>query len=98
MMSFLFLNAINHCVVVFPMRLQEKIVLIFANKNAEEFEKYSSIKRLLEKYLCFMFLYILRELLMLAESHFGRALFAGTQSDHKPIMGYFGDGSGRLLN
>ena len=27
---------------------------------------------------------------MLAESHFGRALFAGTQNDHKSIMGYFG--------
>ena len=48
--------------------------------------------------LCFMFLYILRELLMLAESHFERALFAGTQNDHKPITGYFGHGSGRLLN
>ena len=35
---------------------------------------------------------------MLAESHFGRALFAGTQNDYKPIMGYFGHGSGRLLN
>ena len=45
-----------------------------------------------------MFLYILRELLMLAESRFGRALFAGTQNDHKPIMRYFGQVSGRLLN
>ena len=44
-----------------------------------------------------MFLYILRELLMLAESHFGWALFAGTQNDHKPIKGYFGHGSGRLI-
>ena len=35
---------------------------------------------------------------MLAESHFGRALFAGTQNDYKPIMGYLGHGSGRLLN
>ena len=45
-----------------------------------------------------MFFYILRELLMLVESRFGRALFAGTQKNHKPIMGYFGHGSGRLLN
>ena len=45
-----------------------------------------------------MFLYILKELLMLAESRFGRGLFAGTQNNHKPIMGYFGLGSGRLLN
>ena len=49
-------------------------------------------------YLCFTFLHILRELLMLVESHFGRALFAGTQNDYKPLMGYFGHGSGRLLN
>ena len=35
---------------------------------------------------------------MLVESHFGRALFAGTQNDNKPITGYFGHGSGRLLN
>ena len=26
------------------------------------------------------------------------ALFAGTQNNHQPIMGYFGHGSGRLLN
>ena len=45
-----------------------------------------------------MFLHMLWELLMLAESHFGRALFAGTQNDYKPIMGYFDHGSGRLLN
>ena len=49
-------------------------------------------------YLCFTFLHILRELLILKESHFGRAVFAGTQNDYKPIMGYFGHGSGRLLN
>ena len=49
-------------------------------------------------HLCFMFLYILRKLLKLAESRFGWALFAGTQNNHKPIMGYFGHGSGRLLN
>ena len=30
---------------------------------------------------------------MLAESHFGRALFAGTQNDHKAIIEYFGHGS-----
>ena len=40
-----------------------------------------------------MFLYILRELLKLAESRFGWALFAGTQNNHKPIVGYFGRGS-----
>ena len=28
----------------------------------------------------------------------GVSLFAGTQNNHKPIMGYFGHGSGRLLN
>ena len=49
-------------------------------------------------FLYFMFLYILRVLLMLAESRFWRVLFAGTQNNHKPIMGYFGHGSGRLLN
>ena len=35
---------------------------------------------------------------MLAESHFGQALFAGTQNDNKTIIEYFGHGSGRLLN
>ena len=35
---------------------------------------------------------------MLAESYFGRVLFAGTQNEHKPIMGYFDHGSDRLLN
>ena len=41
-------------------------------------------------HLCFTLLYILSQLLMLAESRFGWALFAGTQNNHKPIMGYFG--------
>ena len=45
-----------------------------------------------------MFLRILRELLMFAESRFGLALFAGTQNNHKPIVGYFGYRSGRLLD
>ena len=35
---------------------------------------------------------------MLVESHFGRALFAGTQNNNKPITEYFGHGGGRLLN
>ena len=35
---------------------------------------------------------------MLVESRFGRALFAGIQNNDKPFMGYFGHGSGRLLN
>ena len=48
-------------------------------------------------YYIFMFLYILQELLLLAESRFGRVPFAGTQNNHKPIMGYLGHGSGRLL-
>ena len=48
-------------------------------------------------YYIFMFLYILQELLLLAESRFGRAPFAGTQNNHKPIMGYLGHGSGLLL-
>ena len=38
------------------------------------------------------------KVIMLAESRFGWALFAGTQNNHNPIMGYFGHGSGRLLN
>ena len=40
---------------------------------------------LFKLHLCFMFLYILRKLLMLAESRLGWALFAGTQNNHKPI-------------
>ena len=50
------------------------------------------------EYLCFTFLYILSQLLMLAKSSFGWALFARIQNNHKPIMGYFGQHrSGRLL-
>ena len=42
-------------------------------------------------------LHIKLVILMLAKPSFGWALFAGTQNNHKPIMGYFGHRSGRLL-
>ena len=45
-----------------------------------------------------MFLNILSQLLMLVEFCFGWALFAGTQNNYKPIMGYFGHKGDRLFN
>ena len=61
------------------LHLDEILVTRFISKGSYVF--LTTI--LIRSVLCFMFLYILRKLLMLAESRFGWALFAGTQNNQK---------------